>query len=397
MRKIAATYVFPGNSTPIKNGVVVCEDDGTVIDILEKGDNFKEEAGTEFYSGILLPGFVNVHCHLELSHLKGKIDERTGIAGFIGEINKLREVDSLEQERLMAIADRKMWSAGISAVGDISNSNSSIPTKLKSKINYHTFVETFGFHPSRAEKSFSYTTEVYNAFSKNGLKASVVPHSPYSVSDELFFKIKTFAEQSGGIISVHNQESMGEEEFYVRGTGPVAEHLTSNLGIDISHWKPTGKSSLQSILKHIPEKNNLLLVHNTFTEADDLDILFSQRSSEKTWFVLCPNSNLYIENELPPVNLFRDRKVNICMGTDSLASNHELSILKEMLTIQQHFKDVNLHELVKWACLNGAKALRLDHVAGSIEKGKKPGINLISGVDFTKMKFTEQAKVKRLV
>lgn len=397
MRKIAATYVFPGNSAPIKNGVVICEENGTVIDVIEKGDSFKEEAGIEFYSGILVPGFINAHCHLELSHLKGKVNEQTGIAGFIGEINKLREVDSSEQERLMAIADRKMWAAGIAALGDISNSTRSITTKLKSKIFYHTFVESFGFHPMRAEKSFAFATEVYNEFSKNKLNASVVPHSPYSVSEELFLKIKTFAEESGGIISVHNQESRGEGEFYEQGTGPIAAHLTNNLGIDISHWKPTGKSSLQSILRYIPERNNLLLVHNTFTNADDLDFLFSKRSVENTWFVLCPNSNLYIENELPPVNLFLDRKANICLGTDSLASNHELSILKEMLTIQQHFKNVNLQELINWACLNGAKALNIDNLAGSIEKGKEPGINLISGMDFKKMKLTEGAKVKRLV
>lgn len=397
MRKIAATYVFPGNSAPIKNGVVVCEDDGTVVDIIDKGGNFLEEAGTEHYSGILVPGFVNAHCHLELSHLKGKINQKTGIGGFIGEINKLRDIPLDEQQRAMDIYDRKMWSEGIAAVGDISNSINTISTKLKSKINYHTFVESFGFHPSRAEKSFTYATEVYNEFSKHELNASVVPHSPYSVSEELFLKIRTFAVENSGIFSIHNQESLGEREFYEFGTGPIADHLTNNLGIDISHWKPTGKSSLQSILKYIPEKNKLLLVHNTFTGADDLEFLFTQHVSENTWFVLCPNSNLYIENKLPPVNLLMDKKVNICLGTDSLASNNELSILQEMLTIQQQFEKVTLQELLDWACINGASALGFDSTLGSIEKGKKPGINLITGIDFKSMNLTDRSKVKRLV
>jgi len=108
--------------------------------------------------------------------------------------------------------------------------------------------------------------------------------------------------------------------------------------IDISHWKPTGKSSLISILKFLPAENKLILVHNTFTEKADLDELKKKRSLENTWFTLCPNSNLYIENQLPPISLFQKEDLNICLGTDSLASNHQLSILTEMVTRESYFR-----------------------------------------------------------
>ena len=138
-------------------------------------------------------------------------------------------------------------------------------------------------------------------------------------------------------------------------------------------------------------------MHNTHTQKQDIDALKRYRKLESTFFVLCPNSNLYIANELPPVDLFRQEKLQICLGTDSLASNTELSILQEMLTIQQNFPEVPLEELLSWACINGAKALNLSTTFGSFENGKKPGVNLITGTDFKTMKLTPNTKVKRLI
>jgi len=397
VRKIAATYIFPGNSEPIKNGILVCEDDGTILEIIEKGDDFHEEAGVEYYSGVLVPGFVNAHCHLELSHLKNKVEEKTGIGGFIGQINRLRKASEDEMLKAAKLADRKMWAAGISAVGDISNTILSIPVKLKSAIHYYTFVETFGFHPSRAERAFELATSVKKSLDKANLPGSIVPHSPYSVSKPLFRRIEKEAKNTSGILSIHNQESKGETQFYLDGTGPIAEHLQNNLGLDIAHWTPPGKSSLESILEYLPTENQLLLVHNTFTGENDLEGLNKKRSIENTFMVLCSNSNLYIEDAFPPVQLFSKYRMNICLGTDSLASNHGLSILQEMITLQKHFAEITLQQLVEWACVNGAKALGFDHQIGSFDTGKKPGVNLITGLDLKELKLTEKAKVKRLI
>ncbi len=397
VRKIAATYIFPVNQPPIKNGILICEPDGTIVEIIDNKGELKEESGLEFYSGILVPGFVNTHCHLELSHLKGEVGEKTGIGEFIGKINTLRNEKTDNKEKAIEIADRKMWAAGIAAVGDISNSILTLDAKLKSKLFYHTFVESFGFHPTRAERAFDYAKFICSEFQENSLAASIVPHSPYSVSEPLFEKIKKNALAEKSLLTIHNQESKAEAQFYKDGTGPIANHIQNNLGIDISHWKPTGKSSITSILEFLPPENQLLLVHNTFIEKTDLYELKKNRSLENTFFVLCPNSNLYIENQLPPVSLFQEEKINICLGTDSLASNHQLSILSEMVTIQQNFPEIEFPELLIWATLNGAKALRIEQNFGSFETGKKPGVNLISGVDFKTMKFTGQSKVKRLI
>ncbi len=397
MRKIAATYIFPLNQQPVKNGILTCTNDGTIVEISGNNDKLAEQPGLEYYSGILAPGFVNTHCHLELSDLKGKIEENTGIAGFLGKINELRNRETENREKSIHVADRKMWAAGIAAAGDISNSTVTIETKKNSGIYYHTFVEAFGFHPSRAERAFEKAEFVQSQFTESGLESGIVPHSPYSVSSTLFEKIVHIAVNEKSIISIHNQESESENEFFVSGTGAIAFHLQNNLGLDISQWKPTGKSSLQSMLEFLPAKNQLLFVHNTYTTKEDLDELKKSRSAENTFFVLCPNSNLYIENRLPPVSMLQNEKANICIGTDSLASNHELSILSELITLQINFPDLGLEELLTWACLNGAKALKNEDNFGSFKTGTKPGINLITGIDYKNMCLTGKSRVKRLV
>lgn len=397
MRRISATYLYLGNGRFLKNGTLVCENDGTVAEIIDNQGELSEKAGTEHYSGLLVPGFVNVHCHLELSHLKGKIDEKTGIGGFVGKINLLRNLETEVREKAMQTADRRMWAAGIAAVGDISNSQLSVGTKRESRIFYHTFIEAFGFHPSRADIAFDYARFVQEYFRENGLANSIVPHSPYSVSQPLFNKIRENALAENSLLSVHNQESEAEDMFFLDGKGPIAEHLQNNLGIDVSHWMPTGKSSLLSVLEYLPAGNPLILVHNTRTQKSDLEALKKNRPMKNTYFALCPNSNIYIENQLPPVSLFRDEKLTICLGTDSLASNHQLSILAEMMTLQINFPELKLDELLTWATLNGAKALQIDTNFGSFELGKKPGVNLITGIDFNKMSLTENSRIKRLM
>jgi aminodeoxyfutalosine deaminase len=254
VRKITATYIFPGNQPPIKNGILACSSDGTILEISGNNEKIKEQAGLEYYSGILVPGFVNTHCHLELSHLKGKIGEKTGIGGFVRQINQLRNQETENTEKAIQVADRKMWATGTAAVGDISNSTLTMETKKISKIYYHTFIESFGFHPSRAERAFDIAQFVQFQFREKGLANCIVPHSPYSVSKSLFEKIKQNAIIEKSILTIHNQESESESEFYNKGTGAIKNHLTNNLGIDILHWETTRKSSLISILTIFAER-----------------------------------------------------------------------------------------------------------------------------------------------
>ncbi|HWR99303.1 MAG TPA: amidohydrolase family protein, partial [Prolixibacteraceae bacterium] len=341
-----------------------------------------------------VPGFVNAHCHLELSHLQHTIPDGAGFAGFL---KKVVESKTIGQTELAAErADILMAKNGIVAVGDISNGTSAFEVKHYSKISYHTFIETLGFSPERAGKAFEWARMCLNRAEDLGLKASIVPHAPYSVSAPLFKAVAAEAIRTGLPLSMHSQESEEEDELYLSGSGELVNHLRNNLSIDTSFFQPTGKSAMRSTLEYLPSQNNLLLVHNLFTTQHDLDFIGSVRKLNNTWFVLCPASNLFIQKRLPDIELFRRNNLQICLGTDSLASNGQLSILEEMKIIQTAFPFITLGELAAWASWNGAKALGIESWAGSFEVGKRPGINLLTGVDHTGQKLLPGTCIKKL-
>ena len=393
-RKISAHYIFPISATPIKNGIIEVDENGQILNIINSGDEVKELAGVEFYSGILVPGFVNTHCHIELSHLKGVIPEHTGLHHFISQISKVRISDEKTILKAIKNADWEMQKNGIVAVGDISNTNYSIATKKNSKINYHTFVELFSLNPEKAKAVFESGKKLEIELKSNSLRASIVPHTPYSVSKKLFRSIMDEAEKKTNTLCIHNQECASENELFISKSGNIFDSL-SNMGVDFSHFVPTGKNSLESVISWFPKKNKCLLVHNTFSQEHDIAI--ANEYFENVYWTFCPNANLYIENHLPDINLFYKLKQKCTIGTDSLTSNQQLSILEELITIQSNFSQIPLGEILKWATLNGAEALNLSSGIGSFEIGKKPGINLISNINFEKMQLKPESKVKALV
>lgn len=396
MRKISAHFILDGRGKSYNKGIVSIDDNGTVIDIQDTHGNLSEQAGVEFYSGILVPGFVNTHCHLELSHLKNQFDEDAGFVSFLRQVTRCRNNDPDKIFISAQNADHEMFINGIVAVGDISNETSVFKVKSESKINYYTFIEALGVVPDRAEIAFDRARSALHAAEQMGLKAGIVPHAPYSISKPLFEAIAAEAVKNNSILSIHSQESTEEDQLYRTGGGGIAKHLQENLLIDTSFFSPTGESALHSTLKFLPPENNLLLVHNLYTSQSDIDFICKLRMRDNTWFVLCPGSNRFIQNMLPNVDLFRENNLRICLGTDSLGSNRQLSILEEMKIIQHAFPHISLGELVSWSSFNGACALRIEDWAGSIEVGKRPGLNLLTGIDMNENKLKPASRVKKI-
>jgi cytosine/adenosine deaminase-related metal-dependent hydrolase len=393
MKIFRADYVFPITADPIKDGVITVDDNGTIISVSNQLPTDADPATVERLSGIICPGFVNAHCHVELSHLQGKISESGGLVNFIKGVQGLRNSDPKEVEAAAIKADSDMYDNGIVAVGDISNSNATVALKAKSKIYYHTFVETFGFTPERAKDVFENAVALVEQFDPQ--TSSVTPHAPYSVSKELFKLIKRYCDDRPGknLISIHNQECEDENKFYRYKLGSFND-LYAHFGIDISYFKPQARNSLQTVIPLLTSKQEILMVHNTCTNLKD--IYFIKRFDRHINWCFCPNANLYIEGSLPKVDLFLDQGFNIMLGTDSLASNFKLCILSEMRAIQGKFPHLSTEKLLKWATLNGASFLGIDKNIGSLEPGKTPGLNLISGLseDF---KMSADTKVRRLI
>lgn len=372
MRFLSANLIYTMHSPPQHNAVVVVTHEGAIADVIES--DVVEEGKIERFEGFLCPGFVNTHCHLELSYMKGKIPSGGGLHRFIREVEKLKKPADAEVQTAIAAAQTEMRNNGIVAVGDICNTAHTFRFKEASPLYYHNFLEVYAFDPPRAQASFEKGLKL-SAQLPPSQPRSITPHAPYSVSADLFQLIAEYARKEKSILSIHNQETADEDLLFLEKNGSILERL-HEFGIDTSHWDAPGQTSLRYTLPQLPADGKLLLVHNTFTSEDD--VLFANAYNPNLYWCLCPNANLYIEERLPDIEMLKKNNCLITLGTDSYASNWGLSILEEIRVIQKHFPGLQSEELLRWATINGAKFLGIEKTMGSLEPGKKPGINLIT-------------------
>ena len=362
MRFLTADYLFPLYIIPIKEGVLQISNDGQVIAIF-KNRSEVPQAKLEIFEGIICAGFVNAHCHLELSHLKGNAEKGKGFLEFS---NIIRERDSYidtAKEQAIERAEQEMIANGIVGVGDICNTSDTLKQKQKENLKYYNFIETFCVNVNKIDVIFNQAIELKNEFRAADQIASIVPHSLYSVPPVLMNKIKNAFDEKDELLTFHMQETKEENQLFENKKGDFFDWL-NGMNATSSIWKDRNKST--DILQELGCKK-VLLVHNTFAKKEDIT---------DNYYCTCPKANLYIENDLPDYSIFDTDK--LCVGTDSLASNDALSILDELLIIQNN-SNFDLNTLLKIACKNGAKALGFEQL-GTFKKGKIPGVNLIKSL-----------------
>jgi aminodeoxyfutalosine deaminase len=378
-RKFRGDALFTGTEMLVGGEVLITDETGTVVSIVSASD--AEDA--EHCGGIICPGLVNVHCHLELSWMEGKIAKHTGMIDFLLSVMKGRQAPEDEIQRSIRKAEHQMLREGIVAVGDICNGTSTAAIKKEQNIYYHNFIEVMGFVGTSAGTRFNQALDVFHVFASDHqmpvVSNSIAPHAPYSVSETLFKKIVAFP--GNRLLTIHNQEHPAENEFFLRGTGDF-HRLFSEIGVDSTFHKGSGQTSVQTFMPWLLRNQTMILVHNTETNADDLQFVAGLgEQGITTWFCLCPNANLYINSKLPDIGLIAGNTEQIVLGTDSLASNTSLSIIAEIHTIHKAFPLIPVPTLLKWATLNGAKALDVDDQIGSFEEGKRPGVVLLKGLN----------------
>ena len=393
VKRIAAEFVYTLDSMePIRTGFVEYDEvDGTVLNV---GACAEDE---EVMSGAIVPGFVNGHCHVELSHLYKKFRKGTGMAGFIDQINELRDWAGNDvKARLVQEWMDKMWNDGISAMADISNDSSSFLVKKSHKMYTRTFLEVFGSEPEMCEGVMSDVTALKAEADRTGIDAAPTPHSCYTMSPQLL-SASAAAGLADGFISYHSQESQEEEDLLLTGTGAMYENRKRS---GMSTPPVTGESSLKYFIERLaaakpaPYDEHILLVHNVCLSQDDIDA--ARKVMKNVYWAVCPLSNIFIHNALPPITLMRENDLAVIVGTDSLSSNDDLDIVKELICLHANFPEVPMNQLLEWACLNGAKFLKKEDVLGSLSVGKKPGIVLISNVD-AEGNLTAESCSKRII
>ena len=367
MRFLTADYLYPLHTPPLKKGVLQISEKGEVIAIFADR-NIVPKDKLEFFEGVLCPGFINAHCHLELSHLFREIDQGKGLLNFLSDVRKR---DNFDREYILASiekAEQQMIKHGIVAVGDICNTADTLAQKQKRNLQYYNFIEVFGVQEAHANQIITKAIDLREQFRISGLKSTISPHAPYSVTQKLLKKLIENFDEEDHLLTIHIQETSKENELFENKTGDFF-HWLRGANASPSIWEYRHKST--DILKELQGKNTLL-VHNIFLQEESLS---------DNYYCTCPKANLYIENSLPNYSIFNSDK--LCVGTDSLASNDSLSILEELEIIQKN-SNFDLNTLLKIASKNGAEAFGFEQL-GTFEKGKIPGVNLISGLSDLKI------------
>ena len=225
--KFRANKLFDGFQILDDQHVLITTLDGTIEDIITVG-----EAGESIMDvpGILSPGFINCHCHLELSHMKAVIEEGTGLIDFVTKVVTQRQVPEENIREAIRLAEDEMLANGIVAVGDICNNTDTLHQKTQGRIWYHNFIEASGFNPAIAEQRFQRSLDFFKAYSKIYSipveSNSIVPHAPYSVAEELWERIIHFP--GNHLLTIHNQEVAAEDEWFTTGQGSMKELYEKN-------------------------------------------------------------------------------------------------------------------------------------------------------------------------
>lgn len=387
--KYRAEYLHDGTGF-IRDKVLVTDEKGTILDLVPEAEAGE---GIQRVEGVLCPGFINTHCHLELSHMRDVVPEHTGLVNFLLTVTGSRHHPEDQIVQAARDAEQEMLDAGIVAVGDISNHTTTVPVKSRGRLHYHTFIEAIGMKDADAAARMDASLKIRDAFTQSGLETSIVPHAPYSVSESLMRAVNLLGPEN--IISIHNQESPEENSLF-QGAESDFQRFYQALGLEPLKLPAPVSSSLMVWLPRFTQHQPVISVHNTFTT--ETDIRFGERSGHPLYWCLCPGANLYIENRLPAVDLLDANGSRIVLGTDSLASNHSLSILEEIRLLSRGFPSLPLERLLGWATARGAEALGLGDRFGHFQAGARPGILQLHPIAVTPARpgISSLTRVRRL-
>ncbi len=376
-RAVHADAVIVGDGTPIRDGAVVVAGSGEVLAVGPASVVLPEHGGVavERVRGVVLPGLVNAHTHVELSVYRGRV---TGGRGFVDWVDRFittrGEMHDEEAEGIeRGVAE--LVAACTAAVGDVTNSLGAVRPLARAGIAGCVFHEVFGVNRAQAmarvEGLKAELEEKIGSWPTWELAYAPAPHTVYTTHADAVRALLESARTHGARTSVHLAEHPGERRAIEEADGPVVEWMTKRLrsGLD---WPKAPlfdyAASLGALAPHV------LLVH--LTEARDAELAAVAASGASV--VLCPRSNLYIETKLPPLLAMRAAGIAPALGTDSLASNASLDVLAEARALKDRFPQVPSAELVTMATWNGARALGR-HDLGRVARGANPGLAAIDG------------------
>ncbi len=371
---ITADWVLPVSSAALRDGAVEVRDGrihsvGAAAELLGESE---AERRIDLGAAALLPGLVNTHAHLELTALRGFLEE----PDFFGWIRRLTETkyETLDEEDLLCSARLGVLEAvraGVTTIGDIADAGVSLSALSEGGLRAVLYQEVFGPDPAQAEESLLGLLdklESHQAAGAERVTIGISPHAPYTVSGRLFKLLSELALKEGYPVSVHAAESPAEGEFVRMAQGPFAEYLRSR-GIAV---EPLGVSTISyfdelGLLATAP-----LLAHCIDCSADDLRRIAASGSS----IAHCPKSNAKLAHGVAPLGAMLEAGARVGLGSDGVVCNNTCDLLEEArfaaLLQRAGRKSVcgEAGDFLRLMTLGGAEALGLADSIGSLEAGK---------------------------
>jgi cytosine/adenosine deaminase-related metal-dependent hydrolase len=376
MRAVHADAIVTGDADVVRDGAVVVGAGAEVIDFGPAGDVIPRHAGLplERVRGVVLPGLVNAHVHIELSALRGQVPGGAGFVPWVEHLIGLRAEGAPEDDaNAIDRAVLELVEFGTAAVGEVTNSLAAVHALARHGLSGCVFHEVFGVELAGLQKRVSdlprSLAEVVGTWPSAALTYSPSPHTLYTTHREVVRELVVAAGSRGLRVSLHLAEHAAERRFLERGEGPIVKWYGDRLKLPVSALEHPGDSPIAFADRLGALAPHVLAVHLTDARPEEFALVAARGCS----VVFCPRSNLYIESRLPPLLLARAAGVWPALGTDSLASNASLDVLAEARALADRFPTVPTRDLLRMATWEGARALgRTD--LGRIAKGARPGL-----------------------
>ena len=367
---VGAGWVLPVASPPIRDGGVLVRD-GRIVAVggyEELRRSASEVAVQHLGDAILLPGLVNAHTHLSLTALRPHIPHDIPLLRWLATVTgEARAMTEDEVRRSVREGLEASWRAGTMALGEITTRTEGVSemagdTRFASRI-YFEFV---GVSLERCERRFEAAVEAALLLRRVGphLRPGLSPHAPYSVWPTFWERAVSVCREHDLRWSTHLAESPYERAFMEEGRGPLREYL-ERWGVWDDAFPVPGMNAVPLWSGQDLLDDRTLLVHGVHLEARDIDTIAAARAH----LCLCPRSNAALGLPAPPVLELAARGVRLCLGTDSLASNADLSVWGEMRAIREIMPELSPETILRMATLNGAEALGLSDQCGSLKPG----------------------------
>lgn len=370
-----ADWVLPIAGPPIRGGWVGIEN-GRV-----GGIGAQAPAGAVDLGRVaILPALVNAHTHLELSYLHRLVLPSEHFNDWIAELmaTRRRFPNPSDPIILDAVREgiRQARSTGTGLVGDVSNTLVTVPLLREAGLMGQVFYELIGFNAPDPIERVRQARETAGAagLSEKGVRVSLAPHAPYSVSPGLFMAIRAdLDEHPEQVSTVHLGESAHEVEFLKHGTGTVRAML-ERLGVWTSEWRVPDASPVGYLLDLGFLDRRVLVVHGVQLTDEDL----ARLAAAGVVIVSCPRSNRYVGVGAAPLQRFFAAGVSVALGTDSLASVEDLNMFSELAAARRLAPQIPARRLLESATLTGARALGFGEELGSIAVGKRAALVKVS-------------------